>query len=237
MRAHANLGMSCPVINCSFPDVSHPILWRLALAPTAGIGNVAMIARHLEEARGKPGKGSLRIIAHHAHVTPFLTGTHAGPALPLPIAEENGERLTEKDLVTGSELLPGRHFNYLTAVTAIPLVTGLLDASISIRTHAPGVLGLPGGYPITVRRKSIELELPAGISRDEAVAFNNVCARADGVERIESDGTLVYTEDARRMAKPFCAELAEPLSPKDLESRLGVLQSFYKDCLRTAQRR
>jgi hypothetical protein len=91
---------------------------------------------------------------------------------------------------------------------------------------------LPGGYAICVRRKSIELDLPAGISRDEAVEFNNLCARADGVEGIESDGTLIYTEDARRTAKPFCAELAEPLSPKHWESRL-VLRSFYEDCLRT----
>lgn len=71
---------------------------------------------------------------------------------------------------------------------------------------------MPSGYPICVRRKSIELDLPAGISRDEAVEFNNLCARADGVEGIESDGTLIHTEDARRTAKPFCAELAEPLS-------------------------
>jgi hypothetical protein len=237
MRAHANLAMACPAINCSFPDVSHPILWRLGLAPTAGIGNVAMIARYLEEALGQRGKGRLRIIAHHAHVTPFLTGTHAGSALPLPIAEENGERLRDEDLVTSSDLKAGRHFNYLTAVTAIPLVTALLDEDIPISTHAPGVLGLPGGYPISVRRKGIELDLPAGISKHEAAEFNNLCARADGVERIESDGTLVYTEDARRMAKPFCAELAEPLSPQNWESRLKVLRSFYKDCLRTAQRR
>lgn len=108
MRAHANLGLSCPVINCSFPDLSNPMLWRLGLAPTAGIGNVAMIVRHLEQARGKHGNGKLRIIAHHAHATPFLTGTQAGPALPLPVADENGERLKEEDLVTRSDLRPGR---------------------------------------------------------------------------------------------------------------------------------
>ena len=106
-----------------------------------------------------------------------------------------------------------------------------------MRTHAPGVLGLPGGYPICVRRKSIELDLPAGISRDEAVEFNNLWARANGIEGIESDGTLIYTEDARRTAKPFRAELAEPLSPEHWESRLGVLRSFYEDCLRTGQKR
>jgi hypothetical protein len=91
MRAHANLGMSCPVINRS---------WPLGSAPTAGIGNVAMRARHLEQTRGRHGKGRLRIIAHHAHVTPFLTP--ARPHLPLPIADENGERLKEEDLVTRS---------------------------------------------------------------------------------------------------------------------------------------
>jgi len=113
-----------------------------------------------------------------------------------------------------------------------------LDENISVRTHAPGVLGLPGGYPICVRRKSIELDLPDGISRDEAVEFINLWARADGVEGIESDGTLIYTEDARRTAKAFCAELAEPLSPKHGESRLGaVLRSFYEDCLRTGSGR
>jgi hypothetical protein len=55
------------------------------------------------------------------------------------------------------------------------------------------------------------------------------------VERIESDGTPIYTEDARRTAKPFCAELAEVLSPRHWESRLTVLRSFYEDCLRMRQ--
>ena len=66
-----------------------------------------------------------------------------------------------------------------------------------MRAHAcAGVSGLPGGHSICVRRKSIELDLPAGNWNVEAVEFNNLCARADGVERIESDGTPIYTEDA-----------------------------------------
>lgn len=237
MRAHASLGMSCPVINCSFPDLINPILWCLGLPPTAGIGNVAMIARHLEGARQEKSGGRLRVIAHHAHVASFLTGKRPGPGLPLPIAQENSERLGEEDLVIHSDLAPGRHFNYLTTATAIPLITALLDARVSVNTHAPGILGLPGGYPISVRGKEIELDLPTGISKQEAVEFNNLCARADGVERIESDGTLVYTEDAKRIAKPFCAELAEPLSPENLESRREVLHSFYEDCLRNTKRK
>ena len=105
-----------------------------------------------------------------------------------------------------------------------------------MRTHAPGVLGLPGGYPICVRRKSIELDLPAGISRDEAVEFNNLWARADGVEGIESDGTLIHAEDARRTAKPFCAELAARSLPS-IGNRGWVLRPFYEDCLRTGSGR
>jgi hypothetical protein len=173
---------------------------------------------------------SFALLAPRARHT-VSDGDTCRPNLPLPIAEENGERLKEEDLVTRSSLRPGRQFNYLTAVTAIPVVTALLDEDIAVRAHVPE--GLPGGYPICFRRESIELDLPAGILEDEAVEFKNLCAWADGVERIESDGTPIYTEDARRTAKPFCAELAEPLSPKHWESRLDVLRSFYEHCLRT----
>ncbi len=236
MRAHKDLGLSCPVINCSFPDLTHPILKCCGLAPTAGIGNVAMIARRLEEVRPEPQRGRLRVIAHHAHVTPVLTGKSPATELPPPLAYENGRRLGKEQIYLQPGLAPGRQFNDLTAVTAIPLITGLLDASASVDTHAPGVLGLPGGYPSRIRGGTIELDLPGGISREEAVDFNNVSARADGVERIEKDGTLIYTEEAKRYASPWCAELAEPLAPRDLEARFQVLQSFYQSCLRSSAR-
>jgi len=193
-----------------------------------------MIARYIEDVRRDLNPGRLRVIAHHAQVAPFLTGKLPTKNLVLPIVEQNGELLGEAALTFASELTSGRHFNYLTAATAVPLITALLDDTISLHIHAPGILGLPGGYPISIRNKKIDLDLPPAISQEQAIAFNNTCARADGVERIESDGTLVCTEDAIKIAKPICAELAAPLSPANLDSRLAVLLSFYNDCQRSS---
>jgi len=236
MRARNELGLPSPVLNCSFPDLTNPILSRVGLAPTAGIGNVAMIASYLEKSRPEPRCGRLRVIAHHAHVRPVLTGKDSEAGLPLPLAYENGRRLGKEEIFLQPGLTPGREFNDLTAVTAIPLITGLLDASASVDTHAPGVLGLPGGYPLRIRGGTIELDLPVGISREEAVDFNNVSARVDGVERIEKDGTLIYTEEAKRRASPWCAELAEPLAPAGVEKRFGVLQAFYRETCRSPKK-
>jgi hypothetical protein len=236
MRARKKLGLSCPVINCSFPDLTNPLLARLGLAPTAGVGNVAMIARYLADAKPESKRSRLRVIAHHAHVTPVLSGKMPDPKLPLPLVYEDGRKLGEEEVFIHSGISPGKHFNYLTAVTAIPLVTSLLDDNVAVETHAPGVLGLPGGYPIRIKGGAIQLDLPQEVSLEQAVEFNNISARADGIERIEDDGTLIYREEAKRLAAPWCAELAEPLTPTNVEARFGVLKSFYKDVCRSAKK-
>jgi hypothetical protein len=235
MRARQGLGLSCPVVNCSFPDLTHPILARRGLAPTAGIGNVLMIARRLEGVRAEPKRGRLRVIAHHAHVTPLLAARRMGPGIPPPLAYDNERRLQNEALFVQPGLTPGRSFNYLTAVTAMPLITALLDKSVSVETHAPGVLGLPGGYPITIREGAVELDLPPSITLAEAVKFNELAARADGVERIEADGSLIYTQEAKQLAAPWCKELAEPLGPNALDTRLRALQSFYQTWRRSSE--
>jgi hypothetical protein len=229
MRARQKSGLSCSVINCSFPDLVNPLLARLGLAPTAGIGNVAMIARHLERTRPDRNRSKLRVVAHHAHVAPALSGRKPEATLPLPLAYEGDQKLGEDDVYIQPGIEPGRHFNYLTACTAIPLITSLLDHEVVLETHAPGILGLPGGYPTKIERGAIQLDLPADISLNKAVEFNNLSARADGIERIEDDGTLIYTEHAKALAALWCAELAQPLKPANLATRFATLQSFYKD--------
>lgn len=229
MRACKELGLSCPVINCSFPDLTNPLLARLGLAPLAGIGNVAMIACYLDKTRPESKRRRLRVIAHHAHVTPVLSGRRPSPSFPLPLAYEDGRKLEEQEVFLRPGIDPGKHFNYLTAATAAPLITSLLDAEVAAETHAPGVLGLPGGYPIKIQGRAIQLNLPDHVSVNEAMELNNLSARADGIERIEDNGTLIYTEQAKQLAAPWCAELAEPLVPANVETRFGLLQSFYRD--------
>jgi hypothetical protein len=232
MKARKKARLDCPVVNGSFPDATNPMLARLGLAPTVGVGNVAIIARLLESARPKPQGERLKVIAHHPQLLGFIRGELPRQDLAMPLVHEDGKRLSDDVLKIPSGLKIGPSLNYLVAVTALPIIEGLLDPSRTIETHAPGILGLEGGYPVMIRNGEIVLDLPAGVTTEEAVAFNRMAGRGDAIERIEQDGTLVYTEAARRVAAGICPELGEPLHPDKVMERFEVLDAFVRECRR-----
>jgi len=100
----------------------------------------------------------------------------AGPPLP------NDRRLTE-----------------LSAAAALPLLRALLGGP-PVRVSTPAPMGLPGGWPVRVSANEIALDLPPGTDRDEVIAFQWQCAKRDGIDRIDDEGTVYFTE-------------AEPWSP------------------------
>src|SRR5437016_5690342 len=54
MRAVRKIGFDRPVANLSLPDLSHPVLARLGLEPTVGLGNVSMLLLRVRAAlRGR----------------------------------------------------------------------------------------------------------------------------------------------------------------------------------------
>ena len=88
----------------------------------------------------------------------------------------------------------GRDTHELSAAATAHAVRALL-AEEPIPTHAPAPNGLPGGYPVRLSRHGVELDLPANLSTEEAIALNERAARFDGIERIEPGGTIVFTGD------------------------------------------
>jgi hypothetical protein len=94
-----------------------------------------------------------------------------------------------------------------------------------MQAHAPGVLGLQGGYPIQFTGGKITLNLPDAVSAEEAISFNSLSAAGDGIERIDLDGTLSYTQAAKNAVAPWCPELAEPLTLSGLDKRLALLKN------------
>jgi hypothetical protein len=62
------------VANLSLPDLTHPILERVGLAPTVGLGNVAMMLIRARAAlRSREPEGELPLCASWA-LTPRSTG-------------------------------------------------------------------------------------------------------------------------------------------------------------------
>jgi hypothetical protein len=228
MQARRSIGLSCPVINCSYPDVTNVMLASEGLAPDAGIGNVAIMALRFQQLIPGAAEGRLRVIGHHSQLGPSLAGEPAAAPTPVPLVYLHDRKLEASSLLLQPGLERGPTLNYLAAATVLPILSGFLSPDSVTHCHAPGVLGLPGGYPIQFAEKKIALDLPDAVSIDEAIRFNNLSAAGEGIERIDSDGTLFYTQAARDVVAPYCPELAEPLKLSGLAQRLALLKTVIE---------
>jgi len=224
MRALRDIGMQCPVINCSYPDVTHPILATQGLAPTIGIGNVAIMALWYQRQLEAESEAALQVVGQHAQLGPCLAGKPAAPETPTPLVYLNGRRIPSEQLLFDTGLQGGAAMNHLAAATIIPILRGFTERDAVLETHAPGVFGLPGGYPIRFVDGAPQLRLPDGLSLEDALNFNHLAARGEGIERIAEDGTVFYTSHAQQTVAEHCPVLAEPLRLRDVESRFKILQ-------------
>lgn len=222
------------VVNVSFPDVVNPALRaRFGKGPAAGAGNVevcvAQIVRYLTDVVGA-ALGGIEV---------SLVGSHAllsyGPAAGVPHhlrVVVDGRNITgELDLAAmldHPEPMEWKKVDVfsLFAASAVKNAVALLGAD-ETRTHVSGAKGLPGGYPVRVRDGSVELDLPPDISDDEAVAINEAAARWDGIERIDSDGTVVYTDSAAA-AMAELGYRTEGVAYEDLTSQAQRLNDLYQ---------
>jgi len=199
MLARREAGSGARVVSLPYPDAVGPALAPLGLAPDLGAGNVAETAPKLARLAG-PG-AEVRLVMHHAaQGVAFGAAAYSVSDEEPPWAAEvrvGGERLPDervRELFRAPLALPvGRATHELTAAATAHAVRALLSEE-PVATHAPAPAGRPGGYPVRVSRTSIELDLPDWLDEAAAVDLNERAARWDGIERIEPDGTIVFTE-------------------------------------------
>jgi hypothetical protein len=216
MLAHREAGSRAQVVALAYPDAVGPVLAGQGLAPHVGAGNVAEVAAKLRllvaaEHGVARDEVEVRLVMHHAaerlafalfDPDPGTAATDQPPYLadvrvrdrPLPAADVDR-------LVRSPYPLPaGTGSHQLTAATVAALVDALLDDRPH-RLHVPSPGGLPGGYPATVSRGGVELDLPAGTDLGAAVAVNERAAVFDGIAGIGADGTVRYTEAVTAAAR------------------------------------
>jgi hypothetical protein len=225
MRAVHEVGYEGPVANLSLPDLTHPILQTIDLAPTVGLGNVSMqllrVRAALRAERGLDGKlPLLRLVGHHHHVYDVMQSTppaHPGKG-PIVWLGERAERRDELAFMA-PPIAPGIRYNAVTAAAALPVLLALLPNADPLRWSTPAPFGLAGGYPVRIANGQIDLDLPAGVELADCIAHCQQAARGDGVETIDDDGTVQFTDEARAAVVDVAPDLAEPLSLSDLERR------------------
>ena len=116
--------------------------------------------------------------------------------------------------------------NSLYAGSAVKNALALVGTE-PLETHVSAPRGLPGGYPAVIGSGTVRLRLPSGLDEAEAVAINDSAARFDGIERIEGDGTVVYTAESRAAMKNL-GYRCEAVEFDDLARRRDELRVVYQ---------
>lgn len=230
MRAVARAGTRCPVVNCSFPDLTNQVLAALGLAPTVGIGNVALIELLVRKRLAPRTQGAMpriALVAHHAHALPLLRAS-AQQVIPEPILFLDDEARPWREYAArASRAWSGEEINVLTTEVAVPVMSALLDPDHHVDVCLPGPAGLPGGYPCSIRGGEVQLRLPAGLDLQTAVSTMRAAARADGIEEVSGTGVISFTEAFQRIVRPISAALCEPLHPEQALERFEVLRAAF----------
>jgi hypothetical protein len=206
MKARNKACLTAPVINNSYPDVTNVVLWRNGLGPLVGAGNldisVGEIRRKLSILESVPMRDvTVYLIAGHAIVS---QGTRTG--MPFFFKAMVGDKnITDKHdihaLISDSlfRATPADKARWLNepyiAASAVRNIKAIINDTNEF-AHSPGPNGLPGGYPMRIGARGVEVVLPKEVTLEEAVKINLDGLKYDGVEEIKKDGTVVLTTEA-----------------------------------------
>lgn len=245
MRAVREAGLQTVVVNASYSDVTHAALAAEGLSPAIGIGNVAnavpgirLAAAHLLGCELKAI--DVRFFAqHYVSYRMPRTGSTDGAPYHLSIYRE-GQRIGPEEVshdeifanVAGRfrrvEALAGQS---VTASSATAVLRALADRVERV-VHAPGPLGLVGGYPVRVAPTGISIDLPEGLSLDDAVEINRECQKYDGIEAVESDGTVRFTAESAEIMRKLLGYDCDAMALDECEGRAEELAAKYAEYLR-----
>ena len=236
MLAVRRSGVNTRVINLSFPDAVNAILHRQNLGPVMGAGNADLLIPNLQREVARQMKGHERdvqvlLVAHHA-----LTGlqsTDTPESMPYHIQVlHKGVDITDDvsigDLLyrASQDRLPGTLMDLLVASSLVKNAMAIVRDS-HLLTFAPGPCGLIGGYSVKISRDCVEVNLPDGITMQEAIALNERAQERDGISEILEDGTVVLTEKAWRGMKEATGYDMEAFHPEDACRRAKELIELF----------
>jgi hypothetical protein len=210
--AKAVAGRSRPAlfINGCYPDAVNPLLRALDLPIFCGIGNIGLLAATLRSSLGLMPQQRLQVMAHHLHLyTPKPGVDEAQAWIDGKRCEDVGRLLASQRTSGGLEV------NKVIGCTAAVLLRDIIDGR-DVETHVPGPFGLPGGYPVRVTGTRMELNLPADLSEQKAIAWNEKIAVADGV-RILPGGYVEFGEPTKHAFRQYLPQLADGFHTTEID--------------------
>lgn len=247
MQALKKSGIQTHVINCSFPDVVGPALWKhFGFGPTVGMGNhdnrATLIIKYLSTVEEVPvrdiiiyfvGSHALVNLSDRKEKVPFFLKIQLGDRDIT--SKYNTEWLVRNRLVSvrvdnrdvSNQPTVKREegaFFFGIASSAVKNIMAIIRDTNEF-THAPAPNGLIGGYPIRLSAKGAKVVLPKELTLEQAIKINEEAEKFDGIEKIKDDGTIVYTDKSYSIMKELGYNHKE-LPFDEVESRSEELEKL-----------
>lgn len=197
-------------INGCYPDAVNPLLRALDLPVFCGIGNIALMAASLRSALGLTPEQRLQVMAHHLHLYIPKAGVDEAQAwVDGRLCDDIAGLLASQRTSTGLEV------NKVIGCTAATLLRDIVDGR-DVDSHVPGPFGLPGGYPVHIVGPRMELNLPAGLTECEAIAWNERIALADGV-KILANGNVEFGEETKLVLREYLPQISDGFQASEID--------------------
>jgi len=169
------------LINCCFPDVVNGMLVAMGHQVLCGTGNVAILSNVFQGAREHLPAGTLRVLAHYQCLAPWRRAADARADAPAPRVFIDDTEITDPFAAFAHCQLTPEPAIEISGASGVTLMLALI-AGQPWRGHAPAMHGLPGGYPVRLQEDGqLTLDLPAGVSESDAIAWNDAFERHNGL--------------------------------------------------------
>jgi hypothetical protein len=199
-------------INCCFADVVNPLIAALDLPISCGVGNVAILANAFAGTL-TPGSGRLKVLAHYQNLAPWRrpADTRTGRSARVWIDDQEVADVYAR---FAGVLLTREPAIEISGASGVPLMLAMSHGR-DWSGHVPGPHGLPGGYPVRLRGGTLDLDLPSGLTRNEAIAWNLRYEEESGLV-VAADGRATYTGILRELLAAHSPELAGGFAVRDI---------------------
>lgn len=221
-KAMQDLGLDGHFVNTCYPDGVNQVLAQASLPLTTGVGNIAIFSAVIGGRLPLEQRKDLRVLGHHRQIVEWRKPPAERAGAPVR-AWVGSDELPDINAMTGDIQLPYRDLNMISAANAVPVLLALAGEGRR-RVHVPGPGGLTGGYPVTADKSGVVLDLPPGLSREEAIKWNEQFEDADGVSI--RDGRVIYAERVRSLLAEQSPELAKGFKVTDVEEAAAALDEL-----------
>ncbi|QPC44567.1 hypothetical protein HW532_18805 [Kaustia mangrovi] len=179
-RAIAEHSPETAFINCCFPDVVNGLIAAQGYNVLCGTGNVAILSNVFSGAKGISDPARLRVLAHYQNLAAWRrpSGERQGAVAPRVFLD--GREIADVFEDFADVKLTAEPAIEVSGASGVTLIRAYVAGEPWVG-HVPGPNGLPGGYPVRLEEGTLRLNLPDGLTQEEAVSWNAAFEATNGL--------------------------------------------------------